>query len=100
MPMTVVVTRDVPARFRGFLASCMLELSPGVYTAPDMSAGVRGRVWSVLEEWWQAFQQGSVVMTWNAPDLSERQGVSMLGEPPKDIVEVDGIYLVRRTTPQ
>ena len=34
MPMCVIVTRDVPARFRGFLASCMLEIAPGVYTQP------------------------------------------------------------------
>ena len=48
MPMCVIVTRDVPARFRGFLASCMLEIAPGVYTQPDMSASVRERAWTVL----------------------------------------------------
>ena len=49
MPMCVIVTRDVPSRFRGFLASCMLEIAPGVYTQPDMSASVRERVWTVLK---------------------------------------------------
>ena len=34
MAMCVIVTRDVPMRFRGFLASCMLEIAPGVYTQP------------------------------------------------------------------
>ena len=67
MAMCVVVTRDVPARFRGFLASCMLELAPGVYTQPDMSARVRERVWKVLRVWWSYYAQGSVVMTWAAP---------------------------------
>ena len=51
MPMCVIVTRDVPARFRGFLASCMLEIAPGVYTQPDMSVSVRERVWTVLSDW-------------------------------------------------
>ena len=50
--MTVVVTRDVAPRFRGFLASCMLEIGPGVYTAPRMNAGVRERVWAVMQEWY------------------------------------------------
>ena len=45
MPMCVIVTRDVPSRFRGFLGSCMLEIAPGVYTQPDMSAAVRERAW-------------------------------------------------------
>ena len=44
MSMTVVVTRNVAPRFRGFLASVMLEIAPGVYTAPEMSKGVRERV--------------------------------------------------------
>lgn len=96
MPMCVVVTRDVPARFRGFLASCMLEIAPGVYTQPDMSAGVRERVWTVLADWWEALRQGSIVMTWAAPANQERQGVRVLGDPPKDLVEYDGLYIVRR----
>ncbi len=29
MPMTLVVTRNAPMRYRGFLASCMLELAAG-----------------------------------------------------------------------
>ena len=33
MPMTVVVTRDVEPRYRGFLASAMLEIAPGVYVS-------------------------------------------------------------------
>lgn len=96
MPMCVVVTRDVPLRFRGFLASCMLEIAPGVYTQPDMSAAVRERIWNVLRGWWIHYFQGSVVMTWSTPSSSERQQVLTLGEPAKDLVEVDGIYLVRR----
>ena len=96
MPMCVVVTRDVPARFRGFLASCMLEIAPGVYTQPDMSASVRERAWRVLSEWWAYLGQGAIVMTWASPTSPERQGVLMLGEPAKDIVDHDGLYLVRR----
>ena len=34
MPMTVVVTRDVEARYRGFLTSIMLEIAPGFMLRP------------------------------------------------------------------
>ena len=44
MPMTVLVTRNAPMRYRGFLASCMLELAAGVYTSPRMTRAVRERV--------------------------------------------------------
>jgi CRISPR-associated protein Cas2 len=96
MPMTVVVTRDVAPRFRGFLASCMLEIAPGVYTAPRMSKGVRERVWNVLHYWYGELGGGSVVMTWYDREAAGRQGLAILGDPPKAIVEVDGLHLVRR----
>ena len=42
MPMTVVVTRDVADRYRGFLASIMPDASPGVSVSPEPSRGVKG----------------------------------------------------------
>ena len=38
--MTVVVTINVEARYREFLASAMLEIAPGVYTSPQMTSGI------------------------------------------------------------
>lgn len=96
MPMTVIVTRDVEARYRGFLASVMLEIAPGVYTAPDLSAGVRQRVWRVLETWWTELQQGAIVMTWRDRNAPGGQGLAFLGEAPKTIVDADGVLLVKR----
>lgn len=96
MAMCVVVTRDVPLRFRGFLASCMLEISSGVYAQPDMSAAVRERVRAVLDDWWSYYQQGSVVMTWPTPGKDKRQEVWIAGEPAKEILEYEEVHLVRR----
>jgi len=95
--MTVVVTRNVPARFRGFLASCMLEIAPGVYTSPIMSRGVRDRVWEVLNDWFDQATDGdaSIVMTWRDNTQPGGQAFDLLGLPPKEIVEHDGIFLVR-----
>ena len=42
--MTVVVTVNVEGRYRGFLASVMLEIAPGVYTSPEMTSGIRDRI--------------------------------------------------------
>ena len=99
MPMTVVVTRDVPDRFRGFLASCMLEIAPGVYTAPEMTRAVRERVWAVLTQWYVATMEGAIVMTWPAVEVPGGQVVNLFGDSPKDLIEHDGIVLVRRDLP-
>lgn len=96
MPMTVVVTRDVPSRFRGFLASCMCEIAPGVYTAPRMNRSVRERVWSVLEEWWLAYPDASILMTWPDSKLPGGQSLRTLGTPRLDLHSHHGVFLARR----
>lgn len=96
MPMVVVITRDVEPRYRGFLGSCLLELSPGVYAHPRISAGVRSRIWDVLKDWHGQLGRGSIVMTWSDTSASGGMGLRTLGEPPRDIVAHDAMLLVRR----
>ena len=94
--MTIVVTTNVENRYRGFLASVMLEIAPGVYTAPNMTRGIRERVWETLSTWHAELNHGSIVMTWRQPAAPGEQEILTLGEPPKQIVESDGVYLVKR----
>jgi CRISPR-associated protein Cas2 len=93
--MTVVVTVNVEARYRGFLASAMLEIAPGVYTSPEMSTGIRERVWNVLTRWHRELRQGSILMTWRDPSAVGQQRIRTVGESPKNIVDADGVYLVK-----
>lgn len=107
MSLTVVVTRNVSGRFRGFLASVMCEIAPGVYTAPRMNAGIRDRVWGVLEGWWALGSDAMLLMTWPDSKLPGGQELRMLGGPPeyetvepsealrRELVQHDGVYLVR-----
>ena len=95
--MTVVVTRDVEARYRGFLSSVMLEIAPGVYTSPKMTRGVRERVWKVLSDWHGQLQRGAIVLTWQDSTSDGGQGVLNLGNPPKEIIEIDGVLVVRHS---
>jgi CRISPR-associated protein Cas2 len=96
MPMTIVVTRNSPERFRGFLTSCMCEVAPGVYTAPRMTQGVRDRVWSVLAEWFQPSAEHAVLMSWPEPALPGGQAFQFLGTPRQDLCDYDGVFLARR----
>jgi CRISPR-associated protein Cas2 len=96
MPMTVVTTRDVVPRFRGFLASCMLEIAPGVYTASRMNRAVRERVWAVLVDWYGSLGGGSIVMVWADGKAPSGQGLAVLGVPPVTIEDVGGVLLTHR----
>ena len=69
MSMTILVTRNLPGRFRGFLASTMHEIAPGVYADPTMKKGVRERVWAVMLEWQSEIPaDGGVIMFWPSRD--------------------------------
>lgn len=96
MSLTLIVTRDVAPRFRGFLASAMQEIAPGVYVNPRANAGVRDRIWRVLEEWFAECGGGSIVMAY--ADSSAIGGLALhtLGLPKRNLEEIDGLLLVRR----
>lgn len=97
MAMTVVITRDVAQRFRGFLSSCMLEIAPGVYTAPRMSKAVRERVCAVINDWYHALAEtGSIVVTWHDSSAPGGQAIATWGLPATDIVSIEGVHLARR----
>jgi len=96
--MTVVVTRNVSSRVRGFLASVMLEVAPGVYSAPRISPAVRGRIWEVLADWFPNERGASIVMLWQERELPGGQAVRTLGSPPIRFFDVDGLMLAQRPT--
>lgn len=96
MPLCVVVTRDVEARYRGFLGSVMLEIAPGVYAHPRLSVATRERIWSVLSDWHATLGRGSIVMTWAETAAAGALGLASLGTPPRTVVSHDGVLLARR----
>lgn len=97
MGMAVVVTRNVPMRFRGFLASCMLEVAPGIYTNPRLTKAVRERIWAVLTDWFAHACDASVVLVYADGSEPGGQGTRVLGEPPCHVFDADGVLLsVRR----
>ena len=96
MALTMIVTRDVEMRYRGFLTSVMLEVSPGVYVSPDMSVAVRDRVWKVMSDWWRVMGNGSLTLVWRDTTAPGKLRIETLGEPPKTIVDADGVLRVKR----
>lgn len=97
MALVTIVTRDVPDRFRGFLASVMPEIATCTYVSPRMSKGVRQRIWQVLSDWYAHTQEGSIVMVWVDANATGGIGLAYLGEPEKELVELDGMWIVRKS---
>ncbi len=97
MAMTVIVTRNVEGRYRGFLASALLEVAPGLYVSPNLSKGVRDRVWSVLTKWYAHLGNGSITLVFDDATATGGMRLDYLGEPPKAIWDGDGMLLVRHS---
>ncbi len=74
----------------------MLELGPGVYSAPRFSPAVRERVWAVLTDWFQEEGDASIVMVWKDASTPGGQNVLTLGLPPVEVGEIDGLLVARR----
>ena len=96
MALVMIVIRDMANRFHGFLSSAMLEVAPNVFVSPRMNPGARERVWQVLVDWYAYEPQGSAVMVWRDLNAVGGVGIANLGAPPRELVEVDGMWLVRR----
>lgn len=93
MAMTVIVTRDVPERTRGFLASLMPEPAPGVYAAGNLSRAVRERAWAVVSDWHGETQRGSLVLLWKDDKAPGGLGLQILGTPPRRLADLDGVLV-------
>ncbi len=94
MPMTILITRDVADRFRGFAASIMPEVAPGVFVAAELSRGVRERMWNVLTGWWDGMPGGSILLVWRDDTAAGRLGMKSLGLPVRTLADMDGVLLV------
>ncbi|MFB6373024.1 MAG: type I-E CRISPR-associated endoribonuclease Cas2e [Bradymonadaceae bacterium] len=91
------MTRNVPGRFHGFLASCMLEVAPGVYVAPRMKKSIRERVWETILEWDSLVpSDGGVVLFWKSRNAPSGLGVRLLGWPKKQLLDHEGVWLTVR----
>ena len=99
MALVMIVSRDVADRFHGFLSSVMLEVAPNVFVSPRMNPGVRTRVWDVMSDWYRHESRGSLVMVWRDLNAVGGVGLANLGNPPRELFEADGMWLVRRGAP-
>ena len=97
MKSVVVVVRDVPDRFRGYLKSLFLEFSVNAFVSPAMDEGVIERSWKILSDWHDAEGKGSIIMI--VPDRKATGGLNirLKGEAVREIIDLDGVFCTRKT---
>lgn len=94
MSMTLIITRNLPGRFHGFLASCLLEVAPGVYATPRLRKAVRERLWTVMSKWISEIpEDGGLLLVYPDKSAPSRIGMVSLGWPKRDFIDLDGVWL-------
>lgn len=96
MSLTVVITRDLEDRYRGLLASAMLEAAPGVYVSKGLTARARDDLWRVIVDWHATLCRGSATMLFADAKADGGIAVRNAGAPSRRAVRIDGALLMHR----
>lgn len=89
--MVVMIMESVPVGLRGELSRWLIEPHPGVFLG-HLTAMVRDRLW---ERACAACRDGGLIQMWTTNN-EQRFAVRVFGNTRREIVDVDGLQLVRR----
>lgn len=89
--MVVMIMESVPVGLRGELSRWLIEPHPGVFLG-HLTATVRDRLW---ERACAACREGGLIQMWTTNN-EQRFAVRVYGNTRREIVDLDGLQLVRR----
>lgn len=92
--MVVVTLELAPQRLRGGLTRWLTEIGPGIFVG-RVSMLVREQLWELIVE--EAADVGRAVMV-NKANNEQGYEVRMYGDSRRQVVDVDGLYLVANRT--
>ena len=88
--MVVMILEKVPVSLRGELTRWLIEPRPGVFVG-HVSALVRDKLW---EKCANKVGEGGMIQIWST-NTEQRFRMRSLGNTKREIVELDGLQLVR-----
>jgi CRISPR-associated protein Cas2 len=91
--MVVMVLESVPASLRGELTRWLIEPHSGVFVG-HINAMVRDRLWDKCRK---SRRAGGVIQAWST-NTEQRFQIRMAGTTKRDVVDFDGLQLIRVPT--
>ena len=89
--MVVMIMESVPVSLRGELSRWLIEPHPGVFLG-HLTAMVRDRLW---ERACASCREGGLIQMWTTNN-EQRFAVRVFGNTRREIIDMDGVQLVRR----
>jgi CRISPR-associated protein Cas2 len=88
--MVVIVLESVPTSLRGELTRWLIEVKSGVFVG-HLSARVRDKLW---QKCCRSKKTGGVTQIWST-NTEQRFDIRMCGNTQREIVELEGLKLIR-----
>ncbi len=88
--MVVIILESVPPSLRGELSRWLIEPHPGVFLG-HLSGMVRDKLW---EKCCRQVRDGGVLQAWSTNN-EQRFTIRLYGDTRREIVDFDGLQLVR-----
>jgi CRISPR-associated protein Cas2 len=89
--MIVIILENATPSARGTLTKWLIEPHPGVYVG-HVNAMVRDKLWEKL---CKSGKVGGIIQMWSTNN-EQRFEVRMHGQPSREIVDLEGLKLIRR----
>ena len=89
--MVVMILEKVPTSLRGELTRWLIEPRPGVFVG-HVSALVRDKLWEKCAD---KLGQGGMIQIWST-NTEQRFAVRSWGQTDREIVNIEGLWLVRK----
>ena len=88
--MVVYILENAPEKLRGILTRWMIEVRPGIFVG-SLNAMVRDKIWEQISN----YDTKGALMVYL---YNNEQGyqIKMLGDPTRQIIDLDGLQLIKR----
>ena len=90
--MLVMILEKVPESLRGELTRWLIEPHPGVFVG-HVSGLVRDKLW---EKCCRQLRGGGAIQAWST-NTEQRFAIRRWGHTDRELVEMEGLWLVRKT---
>ncbi|NJO64218.1 MAG: type I-E CRISPR-associated endoribonuclease Cas2 [Richelia sp. RM2_1_2] len=93
--MIIVITFAVKERYSGYFASCMNEVSTGVYVSTISPPPFREKLLDTINRWWEVYNEGSINVIWY--DIQQPSKINFInyGEPKRELIPFQSLLLTK-----
>jgi len=93
--MIIVITYAVKDRYLGYFASCMNEISTGVFISMTSLSPFKDTLIDTIDRWWKIYNEGSITILWKDNKKLSKISFKNYGQPKRNLISFQSILLTK-----